>query len=157
MHSFITLATAFAVAAVALPSAHPPYTLHEKRESSHPAWVKRSEVPTGAKLPVRIGLSQSNLDKGHDLLMDISTHSSPNYGKHYSADEIIDLFAPAEDSVNAVSDWLRSAGIEHFTQSVNKQWLQVDLRVEELEDLLHTKYHEWEHTGSGDVHVACDE
>ena len=157
MRSLLAIATAFAVAAVALPAANMPHVLHEKRENTRPVWTKRQEAPAAAKVPVRIGMTQSNLDKGHDMLMDVSRHDSPNYGKHYSADDIIDIFAPSKDTVNAVSDWLRSAGISRFSQSTNKQWMQLDLKIEELESLLKTKYHEWEHTDSGDLHVACDQ
>lgn len=158
MRSLLAIATAFAVAAVALPTANVPHVLHEKR---HPTpttvWAKRQAAPASAKIPVRIGMTQRNLDKGHDMLMDVSRHDSPKYGKHYTADEIEDIFAPSKDTVDAVSAWLRSVGIQGFGQSVNKQWMQVDLKVEELESLLKTKYHEFEHVGSGDVHLACDE
>lgn len=43
---------------------------HEKRTDSA-AWVKGDRVHGDVKLPVRIGLTQSNLDKGHDLLMSV--------------------------------------------------------------------------------------
>lgn len=52
--------------------------------------------------------------------------------------------------------WLASHGIE-ATQSVNKQWIQFDTEVQHLESLLQTKYHEFEHSETGEVHVACDE
>jgi tripeptidyl-peptidase-1 len=34
-------------------------------------WVKRELVDAEATIPVRIGLKQSNVDAGHDLLMDM--------------------------------------------------------------------------------------
>lgn len=66
------------------------------------------------------------------------------------------MFAPSPQSVDAVRSWLESAGIEHVRQSVNKQWLQFDTAVENIEALLKTKYYEFEHY-TGEVHVACDE
>lgn len=86
-----------------------------------------------------------------------SSHDSPRYGKHYTSEEVIDLFAPASETVDAVRAWLESAGIKGVSQSVNKQWLQFDSAVEDLEGLLQTTYHEFVHLDSGDVHVACDE
>jgi tripeptidyl-peptidase-1 len=156
MH-FLALTTALAAAVSALPAHNAPHARHEKRGATPASWVKRSIVPDKALLPVRIGLSQSNLDRGHDMLMDISRHDSPNYGKHLTQEEVHDLFAPAEDTIAAISLWLREAGIEKFKQSVNKQWMQLDLTAEELGSLLKTEYHEWEHVDSGDMHVACDE
>lgn len=52
-----------------------------------------------------------------------------------------------------------SSGIEggRISQSVNKQWIQFDALTEELEALLHTKYHAYEHTETGQSSVACEE
>lgn len=52
-----------------VPSTH---QLHE-RHASHwsSAWTKRSKVSGDKVLPMRIGLTQSNLAAGHDRLMDM--------------------------------------------------------------------------------------
>jgi tripeptidyl-peptidase-1 len=72
---------------------------------------------------------------------------------------VAEIFAPAEAAVESVRDWLVSAGIEakKISQSVNKQWMQFDASTLELESLLNTKYHVYEHTGTGQSTVACDE
>lgn len=44
---------------------------HEKRHVSRTQWMKRNRIASTALLPVRIGLAQSNLEKGHDFLMDV--------------------------------------------------------------------------------------
>jgi tripeptidyl-peptidase-1 len=88
-----------------------------------------------------------------------SSHpDSEHYGKHYSVEEVTELFAPSQDSVEAVRAWLESAGIamDSVSQSVNKQWLQFDAKVSEAEKLLHTEYHEYEHAASGKSGIACD-
>ncbi|TVY45378.1 Tripeptidyl-peptidase [Lachnellula subtilissima] len=144
------------VAAVPFPSSH---VLHERRIGAPKAWIKRDRVAESALLPVRIGMTQSNLDKGHDLLMDVSKHDSPKYGKHYSPQEVAEIFAPLQSSVDAVHDWLSSAGIasEKISQSTNKQWMQFDASAFDLEILLNTKYHIYEHTETRRLTVACDE
>jgi len=107
---------------------------------------------------MRIGLKQSNLDNGHDLLMDISHPESPRYGQWYSPEEVIELFAPAKHSVDTVREWLEAAGIaaHRIGHSANKQWIQFDASTEEAERLLNTEYHVYEHS-SGKTNVACDE
>jgi len=45
--------------------------VHEKRNAPHREWVKRDRISPRAKLPVRIGLKQRNLEKGYDFLMDV--------------------------------------------------------------------------------------
>ncbi|EGP87472.1 unnamed protein product [Zymoseptoria tritici ST99CH_1A5] len=156
--SFAALA-ALASAVVAAPvNNFQRHVLHERREVSH-NWVKRDRVHSDVKLPMRIGLVQSNLDNGHDLLMQVSDPDSKSYGKFYSAEEVHDLFAPVKDSVDAVKQWLTSAGIEakRISQSVNKQWMQLDLSASEAEQLLQTKYHFYDHPATGKTTIGCDE
>lgn len=45
-------------------------------------------------LPMRIALTQSNLDKGEEWLMDVSHPTSEKYGKHWTAEDIANAFAP---------------------------------------------------------------
>ena len=72
-------------------------------------------------------MTQQNLHKGHDLLMEVSMPSSSKYGKHYTSDEINSIFAPSKSTFDSIHDWLESAGIqaEKISQSVNKQWMQI--------------------------------
>lgn len=64
---FLLGAAAFAVAAPASVT----HVIHEKRESAPRTWVKRSRVDPTVLLPVRIGLRQNNLEKGHALLDEV--------------------------------------------------------------------------------------
>lgn len=88
-----------------------------------------------------------------------SQHDSPRYGQHYSAQEVADIFAPSQSAVDAIRGWLLSSGVkaEKISQSVNKQWLQFDASTADLESLLSTEYHVYEHTATGKSTVACDE
>jgi len=43
---------------------------------------------------MRIALTQRNLDKGHQWLMDVSHPNSEKYGQHWSADDVAQAFAP---------------------------------------------------------------
>ncbi|KAK4550782.1 Tripeptidyl-peptidase sed1 [Oleoguttula mirabilis] len=124
-----------------------------------PTWAKGDRVNGDVKLPMRIGLVQSNLDKGDDYLMEVSHPESAKYGKHYSVEEVTEIFAPAEDTVQSVRGWLQSAGIdaERISQSVNKQWLQFDAKTSEVEELLKSQYHFYEHGSLGSASIACDE
>ena len=69
------LPTLIYFSAIALTTtAAPTYTnhvVHEKRESKPLNWQKYSRVDPGTVLPVRIGLTQSNLDNGAALLDEV--------------------------------------------------------------------------------------
>lgn len=159
MH-FSTIAFAvFAAAAAASPTTTSRHVLHEKREVSFRGWTKRDALPSRAVLPFRIGLQQSNLDKGYDMLMETSDMSSPKYGQHYTAEEVIEIFKPSQEAVDTVRNWLEGAGIasDRIGHSVNKQWIMFDATAAEAEDLFKTKYYEYEHSGSGRTNIGCDE
>lgn len=134
------------------------HVVHERRGYVPDAWVKRDRLDPAATLPVRIGMTQQNLDKGYDLLLEVSRHDSPRYGQYYSVEDVAEIFAPSQATVDSVRGWLLSAGIEaeSISQSVNKQWMQFDISTADLESLLSTQYHVYEHAATGKSTVACD-
>lgn len=142
---------------IAAPDTH---AVHEKRDISSPfssRWVKRSRVEEHRKLPVRIGLAQSNLEDAHYHLMRISDPASPHYGRHWTSEEVIDFFKPSNETIDAVTGWLAEHGIEDVTHSDNKGWLAFDAPVSTVEALLHTEYYEHHDSLTGGVIPACDE
>lgn len=94
------------------------HTVVEERKVMPHGWNKRSLSVSSTfdkksiTLPVRINLRQANLHRAEDLLMDISSPHSANYGNHYTPNQVIDLFAPAEESVASVIEWLMDAGFK---------------------------------------------
>ncbi|KAL1966156.1 hypothetical protein VTN77DRAFT_4708 [Rasamsonia byssochlamydoides] len=158
MKSSILLLGALAATALAAPASSK-HVLHERREVLPRSWNEARRVDGRTKLPMRIGLAQSNLDRAHELLMDVSHHESPNYRKWYTAEEVLELFAPAEDSVVAVRNWLESAGIapNRISLSANKQWIQFDADAEEVERLLQTEYYIYASDETGKSHLGCEE
>jgi len=155
------LLASLASSALALSVPSTKHIVHEKRDAPLKKWVKREPVSREATLPMRIGLTQSNIynGKGASLLDEVSHPESSRYGQYYTADEVIDLFAPAQEAVDAFQSWLQDAGIaaHRISQSANKQWIQFDAKTHEAEELLRTKYFHFEHEPTGNMHVACDE
>lgn len=134
------------------------HVLHEKRHSTAKRWVKRGHLDANIILPVRIGLKQTGLEKGHDFLMDVSHPDSPNYAKHWTAAEVAEAFSPSFDTVNTVRAWLEGYGIPANTiiHSDNKGWLAFDAKTSDIENLLKTSYHQFEDLRTGSLAMACD-
>lgn len=65
---YVALAIAVLSDAAPAPIKH---VLHEKRERHALDWVKADRVEADAVLPIRIGLTQNNLDKGYEYLMEV--------------------------------------------------------------------------------------
>ncbi|TAQ90266.1 hypothetical protein B7494_g1422 [Chlorociboria aeruginascens] len=142
--------------AIALP---PHHEVHEKRDVLPSRWTKRDRVESHKLLPMRIGLAQTNLDKGYEHLMDVSNPASPNFAKHWTSDEVIEAFRPSEETEREVREWLVKGGIpdKRITHSDNKGWFAFYATAEEAEKLLYTEYHEYEDSVTGGIMPACEE
>lgn len=152
----ISVIFGFAAAVVASPLSN--HVIHEKRDHIPAGWTRAGLPLRDVTLPIRIALKQRNLEKGHEFLMDVSDPTSENYGKHWTVQQVAETFAPALESVDAVTAWLVDSGIaeERISRSFSQGWLQFDATVSEAEDLLKTKYHVYKHN-TGQLHMACQE
>jgi tripeptidyl-peptidase-1 len=135
------------------------HVLHERRERLPLNWVRTAELHGSTLLPLRIALTQRNLDKADEFLMDVSHPESPNFGNHWTAKQVAEAFAPTDETVTSVLGWLAETGIspDRVKQSQGLNWLHAEVTVEEAENLLRTKYHRYTHTRTGQAHVACEE
>lgn len=67
--SFVLLGVA-AVGVLAVPTPYG-HAIHERRDFIPASWTEEKRLDASTLLPVRIGLTQSNLDYGHELLMEM--------------------------------------------------------------------------------------
>ena len=91
--------------------------------------------------------------------MDVSDPQSPNFGKHWSMEEISRMFSPSVETVDAVRDWLSQSGISPKRHSIaaSKGHIQFMANMGEVEDLLATEYHTYEHEETGAISISCDQ
>jgi tripeptidyl-peptidase I len=149
------------------------YEIHQKRDGSS-QWIKRdAQLNPRSIIPVSIALSQRNLHRGDEFLMDVSDPLSPNYGKHWSTDKVgistrlnssnkkqlVETFASSEATITSVKSWLKDFGIaeERITLSLSRNWLRMNLTIEEAQSLLKTEYREYEHLATSKQSVGCEE
>lgn len=144
--SFV-LTSALVALAAALPSRRSNLVVHEKRAREPVDWVLSRKLEPDAVLPMRFGLAQSNLHRIEEMLISVSHPSSASYGKHYSPQDIVDSFAPSDDTIAAVTEWLTESGIakERLRLSASKGWIQVNATAAEVEELIAAEYHVYTH------------
>lgn len=135
--------------------------LHETSHTRFPAQLLkhfRHRVDEDAIIPLRIALRQNNIEKGADLLMNVSHPASPNYGKHLSASEIHAMFAPTEETLKVVEDWLLKSGINgsQIVRYANNAWLAVDVPAKDAESLLSTYYYVYGASNDTTIRLGCD-
>ncbi|KAH0829078.1 putative tripeptidyl-peptidase I [Lanmaoa asiatica] len=133
------------------------WALHERRSHIPSGWNLARRYDASAVIPLRFALAQSNIENLEEYLWDVSHPSSPNYGKHWSADRVASTFAPSRQSVDVVRDWLLESGIEahRIKLSASGGWLEFKATTREAEDLLHASYNVYGHE-TGVQHVACE-
>ncbi|KAF7527340.1 hypothetical protein G7054_g10491 [Neopestalotiopsis clavispora] len=134
------------------------HVVHEERTAPRRHWTKKGRLHGFKTLPVRIGLSQSNLHRAEEFIHAVSHPQSADYGKHWTAEQIAETFAPSRESIGAVRQWLEDEGIDsdRVTLSRGRHWLEFKATVQEVERLLKTEYHVYQHGQHGNLHVACD-
>lgn len=157
MH-FLSFLAVYAISGIVSAAPTIQHVVHEQRDHLPAGWDFNSPIDKSTILPVRIGLTQSNLENAYETLMSVADPESSNYGKHWSAEEVSDFFAPSTETVQAVKFWLTSFGVgaDRIKQSAGKGWLEFSAPASEVEALLKTEYHEYAHD-SGKLHYACEE
>ena len=91
--------------------------------------------------------------------MDVSHPASANYGRHLSAVEVHELFAPLAETIDAVRSWIAdtaNVNKSDILHSSNKGWLAVDIPVKDAERIFQTQYYEHE-DHDGNLRVGCDQ
>lgn len=131
------------------------YVVHEKRVT-HEDWKPTRRLEGHVLVPLRFGLKQTNLDLLRDHLLSVSDPISPNYGNHWTPERIVETFSPSQETHDAVREWLISSGInaDRLRVTQNRGWVEVQAAtVDEVEQLLNTEYHVFEHA-NGEQHAG---
>ena len=136
-------------------SLHSPYSIHEKRTHIPSDWSLTRRHDATSIIPLRFALKQRNIEDIGNYLYDVSHPKSPSYGKHWTAGDIARTFAPSDETVDAIRNWLIASGIgeERIVLTRTKGWIQVDATVQEAEQLMNTEYNVYTHI-SGKEHVG---
>ena len=129
--------------------------VHETRGLEPTHWTKTARLDSNKVLPMRFGLTQQNLHRLEDMLMSVSHPESPKYAQHFTPMEVVDTFAPSEETISAVTNWLVDSGFsrDRLRLSANKGWIHLNASTSEVENLLNTEYHVYAHP-SGDTQIG---
>jgi tripeptidyl-peptidase I len=69
---FVKISIVAAIAALVHAAPAPlKHVVHEERSMPPRDWVKGARIEKTAVIPMRIGLTQTNLEKGYDYLMEV--------------------------------------------------------------------------------------
>ncbi|CAA7260134.1 unnamed protein product [Cyclocybe aegerita] len=156
MHLFKLVALLPLIAPLALAASSKDCAYKTKEEVHAPhGWIKHSKPSPDHKISLRIGLPQPNFGVLEQHLYEVSDPDHERYGQHLSKEEVEELVAPHQESLDSVGEWLSTFGFKEkdVTRSPAKDWIAITVPVSLAEKMLDTTYHVWKHVGSGEVLV----
>ena len=135
------LAVPFAAALVS--AGHYKRTLHKIKESiERPPddWLRHDSAPSDHLLELDIVLPQPHFHILEKHLYEISDPDHERYGAYLSKGEAEELMAPHPETLDVVSEWLSSHGIEgeHVYRSSAQDLVTIRVPVALAEEMLNT-------------------
>ena len=73
-------------------------------------------------------------------LLGLATPHSPTYGKWLTKEQVVAAFAPSDDAIKIVTDFISAYGVAEYTVSEFKDMVKVKMPVHIAEDMLQTKF-----------------
>jgi tripeptidyl-peptidase-1 len=113
--------------------------LETKQTHFREDWVVKAPAAGWETHEVTFAVKQQNLDKLHDILMEVSTPGSPKRGKYLSYDEVHSLTANKKAS-RAVLEWLAESGVRVKKIHKHGHYIKAETNVETWQKLLGTKF-----------------
>ncbi|KAI1173492.1 tripeptidyl-peptidase 1 precursor [Nemania sp. FL0916] len=114
-------------------------------------WSKVARAPADQVMHIQIGLKQNNFAELEKQLYEVSDPAHPKYGQHLSVDDVEELVKPTKQTSDLVHAWLGDNGIVPTSYSAAKDWITVALPISDIERLLDTEYHIFEHADGSKV------
>lgn len=104
-----------------------------------------SDAPRSHSITLRIGLRQPRIGELQEALYAVSDPSHERYGAHLSVEDVEELTTPRGHSVDAVSEWLDSHGLDGEFNTA-RDWVVVKgVPISKAEEMLDTKYGVYRH------------
>ncbi|KAG9317809.1 peptidase S8/S53 domain-containing protein [Chiua virens] len=129
-----------------------PHKIKESIEGPPRGWFKQGPAPTNHFIELKIALPQPHFPFLEKHLWEVSDPKHDRYGAYLSKEETEELMAPHPETIDVVSEWLSSHGIEgeHLHRSSAQDWVTIRVSVSLAEKMLDTKYHVYTHLHSGE-------
>ncbi|KAJ7656314.1 family S53 protease-like protein [Mycena polygramma] len=140
--------------AVAYPSLHP-RVMKQSRRAAPQGFSSLGAAPATQSMKLRFALASNDIPGLEKALLDVSTPSSPNYGKHLTKDEVNAYAAPSNESLAAVQAWLSSNNVtvDPVAEGAAGDWLTATVPVSKANDLLGASYENFQHIASGKAYA----
>ncbi|KAH8719176.1 peptidase S8/S53 domain-containing protein [Phaeosphaeriaceae sp. PMI808] len=103
------------------------------------------------KMHFRIAVRSADRALLERTLMEISSPSSPRYGKHLKRHELKDIIKPRAEASKAVLSWLEESGVEARDIENNGEWINFYAPVKRAESMMGTTFRTYQSEVRRDV------
>ncbi|KAJ7781855.1 family S53 protease [Mycena maculata] len=121
----------------------------QSRSSAPQGFINLGAANSSQTLNLRIALASRNISGLETALLDVSTPSSANYGKHLTKEQVNAYVAPSVEALAAVQSWLSSNNVTAASSGAAGDWLTVTIPVAKANALLAANYQTFQHLDSG--------
>jgi hypothetical protein len=120
----------------------------------HPKnWIHVSDEVTKSHIELTFALKLRNTDELTDILLSVSTPSSPNYGKLYTLEEVEALTNPSKEAIEKVVQFLAQHNIHKY--DIVSGFIRTIVTVQTAEQMLSTNYSTYKHATIGVSTIRC--
>ncbi|KAF7293014.1 Family S53 protease-like protein [Mycena indigotica] len=140
-----SLLAAFIGCAAASPGDSVAMVVHEQRARPARGFVNIGPAPDGEQLHLRIALHSNDFAGLEDELYAVSDPSSPRYGQHLTQKQVARYIKPSDDSLAAVTSWLRQHEISAVPISPAGDILQIQITVSQANSLFNAQFSSFSH------------
>ncbi|KAI0066334.1 subtilisin-like protein [Artomyces pyxidatus] len=127
--------------------------LHESRDDVPDGFTHNGPAAGDTPLRLRLALKQNDIEGLQDVLMDVSTPTSANYGKHLSLEEVNEYVTPKPETIAAVNAWLSENGLTAKTLSPAGDWLGFQTTVAQANRLFDADFSAFTHDATGETTI----
>jgi tripeptidyl-peptidase I len=118
----------------------------------------RGEKAQGSsQIQIQLAFIQSNIESAAESLLKVSDPTSPEYGRHWTASEVVEAFAPRAEYISSAIDWLHRSGISttQLSGSNSRGHILIDLTVDDAERLFNTVCSQFNYGETGGSWIDC--
>ncbi|KAF8268102.1 subtilisin-like protein [Lactarius quietus] len=119
-------------------------------------WESIGPPSSNTTIDLHIALLPQNENALIDALYEVSTPTHPKYGVHLSKEQVAQLVAPHQDTLDLVDSWLKYHGIPRSSISVSHGggWLTVSaVPVFQANEILGASYQLYRQSGTNDTSI----
>ncbi|KAF8258635.1 subtilisin-like protein [Lactarius quietus] len=156
--SVLSVLAAVSLLNVAMPLSSPWEDMHIKHawDIVPENWESLGLPPSGTTIDLYVALKPEHENALIDALYEVSSPKHPKYGKHLSKEQVAELVAPHQNTLEIVNSWLEHHGIPASSVSVTHGGGTLTLRgvpMTQADTLLGASYRLYRHIESNDTIV----